>query len=170
MMCNIWGKSSSEAHASMLFKNQRLLKAAKRGDTAGVVYAISQGANLSYQEPWDGNTALHLAVINTDRKICRVLLNSGLDILPAVTRIRDFGGYTALHWASIYQKTEIVRMLVQADPDSAYTVDRMGRTPLHWAIHYNYTAVSRVLIDGTCNCEQDLSRLVDSHGQRQGLF
>lgn len=142
----------------MLFKHRKLLRASLKGDLQRVQACVARGAKTHYREPWEGSTALHLAVLNGHTELCRLLilcspipsssmsLHSGENGGRIVTRIRDRGGYTALHWAVLYGHTQTVAVLIQADPMCAYIPDSNGQTPLHWAVRYEFCDICRLLV------------------------
>ena len=56
------------------------------------------------------------------------------------------GGYTALHYATMFNRTDVIKRLVDVGAD----VNRQNRyedTPLHWAARHNNTEAVRLLLD-----------------------
>jgi ankyrin repeat protein len=75
-----------------------------------------------------GQTLLHLSAIHGNTSILEYLLNE----TPIADRIndRDLRHRTALYWAASYGRADIIRILVQHDPDVTLA-DQKGWTPLH---------------------------------------
>jgi hypothetical protein len=55
-------------------------------------------------------------------------------------------GATALHWALIYGKKEVVKVILAYDPDVNKTEAHEG-TPMHWAAHFDDAENIRWLLD-----------------------
>lgn len=70
------------------------------------------------------------------------MLRSGMTV-----DVSDGTGCTALHFATRFNRTNVIKHLLREGAD----VNRQDRiiknTPLHWAICRNYTEVIRILID-----------------------
>ena len=64
-----------------------------------------------------------------------------------VTHRFGFGGYTALHRASMHNRTDVVKRLLQEGADMDRQNHYGKNTPLHYAALYNSTEVARLLID-----------------------
>uniref|UniRef100_A0A1X7SKP8 Uncharacterized protein n=1 Tax=Amphimedon queenslandica TaxID=400682 RepID=A0A1X7SKP8_AMPQE len=61
--------------------NKELYEAAKRGDSTGVQSALSQGANVNYQNPEKyGTTSLHVAARGGYHDVVQILLSAGADV------------------------------------------------------------------------------------------
>ena len=59
--------------------------------------------------------------------------------------ITDGDGWTALITAAIYNRTDVVRCLLDEGAD-VNKQNRWGQTALHWASRYNQTDVMRMLL------------------------
>ena len=61
--------------------------------------------------------------------------------------VSDWAGRTALHWASLYNRTDVIKHLL----DKGANMNRQDRrdkyTPLHWAAQYKKTEAVRILIE-----------------------
>jgi ankyrin repeat protein len=68
---------------------------------------IQAGANINSYEPRTGNTALHVAAINGDSSMIKLLLKRGAN--PSITNKTS---YTALHEAASAGHTEAVNLLL----------------------------------------------------------
>lgn len=82
-----------------------------------------------------GRTPLFHAVIPNHVSVARLLVENGARMGKV-----DGDGRTVLHWAIIYQREEMLRLLLRAsleyerDRFDINSADYMGRTPLHYAI------------------------------------
>jgi FOG: Ankyrin repeat len=170
--------------------DQQLLDAARKGDLATVEKLASQGANINYTDPWgnyamfsaawEGNTeALDLyyklgasidqedsnllcnAAYNGQTQSVKWFLGKGADPNFIFTNT----GENALHYtisktSEIDQRTEIVRLLIDAGTDvnkktlkGAETLCFMrdaflkAETPLHRAAAYGNVAIIKLLIE-----------------------
>uniref|UniRef100_A0A1X7SUA5 Uncharacterized protein n=1 Tax=Amphimedon queenslandica TaxID=400682 RepID=A0A1X7SUA5_AMPQE len=76
---------SEEADPNTSVHNEELYEAAERGDSTSVQSALSQGANVNYQNPEEGGaTSLHVAARGGYHDVVQVLLSAGAKI-----RLRD---------------------------------------------------------------------------------
>ncbi|EGT49214.1 CBN-MLT-4 protein [Caenorhabditis brenneri] len=74
-----------------------------------------------------GYTALHLAAMVGNEKVCKILTNQGWSLSE-----RDNHSNTALHLASGRGHTDVLRCLVSSGANMN-DVDEIGRTPIFWA-------------------------------------
>ncbi|CAI2352450.1 unnamed protein product [Caenorhabditis sp. 36 PRJEB53466] len=74
-----------------------------------------------------GYTALHLAAMVGNEKVCKILINQGWSLSE-----RDNHGNTALHLASGRGHTDVLRCLVASGAHMS-DVDEVGRTAVFWA-------------------------------------
>lgn len=66
---------------------------------------------------------------------------------PSLIRTIDSGiGATALHWALIYGKKEVIKAILAYDPDVNKT-EAHGGTTMHWAAHFDDAENIRWLLD-----------------------
>jgi ankyrin repeat protein len=79
-------------------------------------------------------------------------LVSDLIVLGANVDWQDEDNFnrTPLHWATIWGRLEIARMLIDAGADVNVQDDR-GMTPPHWAARYGRVEIVRMLIDAGAN-------------------
>ena len=76
-------------------------------------------------------------------EVTRALLSRN-DVLRYINA-RDNRGYTALHWASKYDRTEVVNLLIEKGAD-IHVKDNYGATPLLYASGNDRTEVVNLLI------------------------
>ena len=73
---------------------------------------ITLGADLNWQNI-RGITALQVCAWNNTRlEFARILIDAGADL-----NITNETGWTALHWSAWYNRTEMVKMLLEAGSD-----------------------------------------------------
>lgn len=92
-------------------EDERLFKAARHGDRAGVAQALAAGAHVNASSPVDGKTALFRAAVFGRADVVRVLLDRGAD--PAA---RGDDGRSALEVVSAARQDE-------KDPAAAAALD-----------------------------------------------
>jgi len=104
----------------------RMLLAAERGDTTGVMAQLERGAEIDSQDEF-GFTVLHWAIRTENRALVHHLLPLGPDL-----ERRDARGNTALIWAVRGRDREIIDALLNAGADPTAR-DVAGHTLLHLA-------------------------------------
>uniref|UniRef100_A0A1X7TT55 Uncharacterized protein n=1 Tax=Amphimedon queenslandica TaxID=400682 RepID=A0A1X7TT55_AMPQE len=108
---------SEEADPNTSVNNKKLYEAAKRGDSTGVQSALSQGANVNYQNPKErGDTALIEAARKGNCDVVELLLKKRAD--PSDLNNR---GDTALIVAAREGNWDVVELLLKkgADPSKS---------------------------------------------------
>ena len=114
-----------------------LSEAIRRVDQAMVAILLSNGADVSLRDSYQGWTPLHYAAMLSDTEITKLLLASGADanapVHPSNERTRALVGYTPLHCAITWGKIDRARMLLSQGASSDVTVDN-GETTLVIAI------------------------------------
>jgi ankyrin repeat protein len=98
-----------------------------------------------------GRTALMIAVIGGYTSIVTRLIDAKADVLRTDTR-----GYTALHYAALFDRAGSAAALLSASGDAAvvaqqvmatdHQADGLGQTPLHIAIQAGSARMARVLL------------------------
>jgi ankyrin repeat protein len=92
-------------------QDERLFKAARHGDVAGVEQSLTAGAHVNAASPVDGKTALHRAAIFGHAAAVRALLEHGAD-----ASVQGSDGQTALDVAAAARADE-------KDPAIAHELD-----------------------------------------------
>jgi hypothetical protein len=92
-------------------EDERLFRAARHGDVAGVEHSLSAGARVNATSPVDGKTALFRAAIFGHAPAVRSLLEHGAD-----ASVRSSGDQTALDVAQAARASE-------KDPATARNLD-----------------------------------------------
>lgn len=90
---------------------------------AMALYLVTQGADVGFKRYRDGQSALHLSMVDWQTGLATILLEQGAD-----PNIRSDGGYTPLHRAVWNCDVQITLTLLEhgADPDIA---NDKGETP-----------------------------------------
>jgi ankyrin repeat protein len=102
------------ANRPLVDKGGALHLLSKRGDAVAVEWLLKQGANANaLWAHWDSDvTALHLAVMQNQIEIARLLLNSGAD--PRIRDSKHEGN--ALNWAHFFKREELFALLSSWNP------------------------------------------------------
>lgn len=110
-----------------------------------VAYMIDGGANPEERDN-DNRTILHAAVSSEKVDNIKYLLKYGPKKLEEK---KDFRGYTPLHLAVglLMKKTEIIKILLEHNPDLINEKDNYGSTALSTAISWNKVNSTRILIE-----------------------
>ena len=61
--------------------------------------------------------------------------------------VSDGAGYTALHCASMHNRTDVIKYLLHEGADMNRQIRYYKNTPLHWAARCKSTDAARMLID-----------------------
>jgi ankyrin repeat protein len=112
-----------------------LLYAAEAEDKRSVKKLLEFGADIHFQEPEKGQTALHLACSAGHQKIAAILLENGAEI-----NFRNNLGVTVLMYAAYMLELDFVRMLVEHGAD-VNAADDKGLSVLMYAAAY-YESIS----------------------------
>ena len=95
----------------------------------------------------DGKTALHVAAMQEEVEIGRLLLEQKFVNIDERTSI---DGYTPLHVAVLYGNARFVHFLLGEFADMNLQ-DKKGGTPLHIAAAFGDKALAKALLDGNTN-------------------
>ena len=60
--------------------------------------------------------------------------------------VSDGGDWTALHWAIMYNRTDVVKQLLHEGADVSRQFGYINETPLHYAAQLNNTEAARLLM------------------------
>ncbi|XP_072040112.1 uncharacterized protein [Amphiura filiformis] len=94
-------------------------------------------------------TALHVAAIKGDKKVCEILFDAGADV-----SIVNQQGNTAFHEACKQRSSEVCNLLLEACKESLDLPNKIGDTPLLIAARHDSLEVFRLLL------EEDVDRYV----------
>ncbi len=136
--------SATLAWAQSPERDQALIAAASRGDTAAVQRLLKEGASLLTRDD-AGSTALVAAAYGNHVDTARVLLEAG-----ASPDVRDTVGRTAFMVAAVYGHLELLRLTLKHGAD-VHTLNQYGGTALIPASHYGHVEVVRELLKTKIN-------------------
>ena len=80
--------------------------------------------------------------MNGDVKTVDRLLRKGMSV-----NVNDEGGWTALHWATMSNRTDVMECLLHEGADVNRQIRFFKNTPLHLAAENNKTEAVRLLLD-----------------------
>ena len=126
-------KDAQTATKAQREKDNKLLKAVKKGKVEQVRQLLAEGANPNaYAEIHEGWESGYTALMYADNlEIAQMLLDAGADV-NAVDQV----GWTALMWAWEPKQLEKVKWLIAHGANVNY--NRSGQTPLTMAINADY--------------------------------
>ncbi|XP_063940786.1 uncharacterized protein LOC108201513 [Daucus carota subsp. sativus] len=160
----------------------------KKGDIENVRLIVSEFANKSLLGKLDRSkqTALHLAAQHGHIQVVKALIDAAR-LLPSSSANDDshntvgsFQGFirqandpdlnTALHLAVLNGKVEIVKLLVEADPNASHVQNKEGKTPIYIAAENGYkdiikeicTACRALSLDGPGGRTTALHALIEN--------
>ena len=116
-----------------------LVDAAQGGDVRQVREWLAHGADPNAKSRW---IPLHAACADGGYEVAAVLVEAGSD----VNRYDDDDGYTPLHWAIEYDRTDVVRFLLDhgADPTALHG---SGYAPLELAARFGAAGSVEALLE-----------------------
>lgn len=144
-----------------------MMEAVAAGDLDRVAALLADDPSLAMARGDDGVSAVLLARYRSDRPIMDALLAADPDLdlfeaaaLGRIDRLRERldddpagvgryspDGFTALHLAAFFGKTEVARMLIAAGARvDIYTTNEFANQPLHAAAAGRHLEVCRVLL------------------------
>jgi ankyrin repeat protein len=147
MFCFIFLSLTASVFFGCAHPNVALLDCARDSDLSGVMRQIDRGADVNYQDPVTGATALHLTVYMGFNRESKYLIQHRANV-----NIQDIDAWTPLHVAAGKGRLEAARMLIQAG--AAVDVrENQGRTPLHFAAQQNQAEIAMLLIGSGANLQ-----------------
>lgn len=120
-------------------RDQELIAAAGRGDSAGVQALLKAGAGVTARDG-RGRTALLAATHDNRIEVARVLIAAGADV-NAKDAIED----SPYLYAAAEGRNEILKMTLAADADLT-SVNRYGGTGLIPAAHHGHVETVKILL------------------------
>ncbi|CAL9085330.1 unnamed protein product, partial [Musa acuminata var. zebrina] len=96
-----------------------------------------------------GNTALHEAALNGHDSFVEELMAKAPGVSAA-----DAAGLVPLHFAAARGDLEMVRLLLQNDPSTAYVRDNGGASAIHVAASFGHVNVIKYLIETCPGCTE----------------
>ncbi len=166
--------TSAANAAETVVKDQRLVQAAKAGDSTTAIALLGKRADPNIAEP-DGTTPLHWAVRNNDVALVERLIRAGADVkatnrfgIAAIALACESGsaavlekliaagvspnatgpyGETALHTCAHSGKVEAAKVLIARGASLDAGDSWRGQTPLMWAAAQRHPDMMRALIE-----------------------
>ena len=89
---------------------------------------IQEGADVNKKDEF-GYTPLQKALANEHDEMAELLLNNGAD-----TSIQDNDGNTALHYAYVWNMTDIAKKIIDMFPETLSIENKYGNQPLWTAV------------------------------------
>jgi quinoprotein dehydrogenase-associated probable ABC transporter substrate-binding protein len=127
--------------------NEELNNAAMAADIERVKYLLTKKGIDINNKGSDGETPLHLAVVNSDNELITLLLDRKARIDEP-----DQDGYTPLALAAARNKTSAIKLLTSRGANVEAAVSG-GYTPLFIAIGEGKLAAAKALIDAGAKCD-----------------
>jgi len=127
--------------------NEELYNATMAADMERAKFLLGRGGVDVNYKGYDGETPLHLAVINSDLEMITLLLDRKAHIDEP-----DRDGYTPLALAAARNKTKAVRLLTSRGANLETAIPG-GYTPLFVAVGAGKLAAARALIDAGARCD-----------------
>ncbi|KAF8414082.1 hypothetical protein HHK36_002081 [Tetracentron sinense] len=138
------------------FSESPLYLAVREGSLDIVKQILLSSQSWAHGGP-DGQTALHLAIVEEHLDILETLLRAK----PQLIKEADACGRNPLHYAASSGDCKMVRRLLEYDSSIAYLLDKDGLSPLHVAASKGHIGVIKELIQ----CCPDSGELLDLNGQ-----
>ncbi|HEV7746494.1 MAG TPA: ankyrin repeat domain-containing protein [Pyrinomonadaceae bacterium] len=128
-LCLLFGSISALGQTPKQALNDQFWEAVRQGDLALVTSLLDQGADVNAKFRY-GTTALFKAAERGHLEIVKLLLARGADVTVKDT----FYGQNAMSWALNNDNVEVVKVILEKDPDSVgdvlMTGVREGKPPL----------------------------------------
>lgn len=121
---------------------REFIKAAKKGDLAGLKALLESDSNLISAQDSDGSTALHCAAWKGHTTVVDYLLAAGAEVNKHNNN--DHWGTTPLHAAAHANQATIAQRLIVAGAD-VNAKDMKGMTPLYHTTLHNAKAAAKIL-------------------------
>nr|XP_006815077.1 PREDICTED: ankyrin repeat and protein kinase domain-containing protein 1-like [Saccoglossus kowalevskii] len=110
-------------------RSKTLMEAASKGDIEEVKELLRMNCDVTTKDK-DGNTALHISILQRRNEVTELLINYGIDI-----DMKGQNEKTALHCAAQIGELDILQKLFDMSADLEVK-DKLGSTPIHYACKY----------------------------------
>jgi ankyrin len=141
MVCGFMPIPSSKFHMAVYF-----------GDLETVKELLEKDRKLINKKDNNGFKPLHLASTEDRKETLNYLISSGADINGKASH-EIAPGITALHLAVMFDKVDIIKILLnnKADPESK--TETSGNTPLHNAASFGNIEIAKLLLKAGANVD-----------------
>ncbi|KAJ9701393.1 hypothetical protein PVL29_006650 [Vitis rotundifolia] len=128
-------------------------------DCVKLILQLTSSSSLLGQSNLKGDTPLHLAAREGHLTVVQALIQaakalpdeieSGVGVDKSILRMANEGKDTALHEAVRYHHPEVVKLLIEEDPQFIYGPNISGGTPLYMAVERGHGDLVQIIIDHT---------------------
>ncbi|KAJ9701390.1 hypothetical protein PVL29_006649 [Vitis rotundifolia] len=128
-------------------------------DCVKLILQLTSSSSLLGQSNLKGDTPLHLAAREGHLTVVQALIQaakalpdeieSGVGVDKSILRMANEGKDTALHEAVRYHHPEVVKLLIEEDPQFIYGPNISGGTPLYMAVERGHGDLVQIIIDNT---------------------
>ncbi len=130
------------------------------------LFLIENGADLTYQTP-EGHTYLHFAVVQKYEKVCKLLLEKGLDVNKAAIDPHDYRKVpiiTPLLRAVKGKSVSITRLLLEkgASYPAIKFVDNYHNNPFYIALDNGEEALIQAFLDNGAQLDQEVDWVLNN--------
>jgi ankyrin repeat protein len=163
--------SSSQIYSITFLENRKLLKAARKNDSAKLTKALNAGAEINHLEDKSKQTALIMAAKIGGFNIVKSLLGRGANY-----RIIDNERKSALTYGAINGNGNTVTSLLEnCDQNILDHTDSYNRTALHWALYKNNYEAAKLILKknpelSTMDTSENLAIFIAISKDRQDLI
>ncbi|XP_034686425.1 ankyrin repeat-containing protein NPR4-like [Vitis riparia] len=128
-------------------------------DCVKLILQLTSSSSLLGQSNLKGDTPLHLAAREGHLTVVQALIQaakalpdeieSGVGVDKSILRMANEGKDTALHEAVRYHHPEVVKILIEEDPQFIYGPNISGGTPLYMAVERGHGDLVQIILDHT---------------------
>ena len=97
----------------------------------------------------EGHLEVVKAIIHAAKTVSERDIESGIGVDKAMLRMTNNEHDTALHEAVRYHHPEVVKWLIEEDPEFTYGANFSGGTPLYMAAERGFTDLVKIIIENT---------------------
>lgn len=124
-------------------KGPQFLNAVRMGQISALRALVSGGANVQFQDPQTGESALHIAVAKNDLDVLTFLIESGVK-----GALKNREGTTPLLLAVENNQQRVIKALVaKVENSGLHIINEAGETSVNVALRVSQLNVARFLVD-----------------------
>lgn len=134
-----FGKKSTDSDV----KGAQFLNAVRMGQISALRALVSGGANIQFQDPQTGESALHIAVAKNDLDLLQFLIEAGVN-----GALKNGKGTTPLLLAVENNQQRVIKALVaKVENSGLHVVNEAGENSVNVALRVSQLNVARFLVD-----------------------
>ncbi len=134
-----FGKKSADSDV----KGAQFLNAVRMGQISALRALVSGGANIQFQDPQTGESALHIAVAKNDLDVLTFLIESGVN-----GALKNRKGTTPILLAVENNQQRVIKALVaKVENSGLHIINEAGETSVNVALRVSQLNVARFLVD-----------------------